>query len=62
MTGKPRFRLGVDVGGTHTDLVLLDGESGDIVVEKVASTPSNPAKPLAIATLSFLKRIQTCSQ
>jgi N-methylhydantoinase A len=38
-----RYRLGVDVGGTHTDLVLLDTDTGAIAVEKVASTPKNPA-------------------
>ena len=38
-----RYRLGVDVGGTHTDLVLLDVASGDLLVEKVSSTPRNPA-------------------
>ena len=38
-----RFRLGVDVGGTHTDLVLLNVNSGEITVEKVSSTPHNPA-------------------
>jgi len=40
---NPRYRLGVDVGGTHTDLVLLDAESGELMVEKVPSTPKNPA-------------------
>jgi len=39
----PRFRLGVDVGGTHTDLVLLNVASGELMVEKVSSTPGNPA-------------------
>jgi N-methylhydantoinase A len=38
-----RYRLGVDVGGTHTDLVLLDTKTGTIAVEKVSSTPKNPA-------------------
>src|SRR5262245_6813071 len=38
-----RYRLGVDVGGTHTDLVLLDTASGRLLVEKVSSTPKNPA-------------------
>ena len=38
-----RYRLGVDVGGTHTDLVLLDTKTGELLVEKVASTPKNPA-------------------
>src|SRR3984957_4663014 len=38
-----KYRLGVDVGGTHTDLVLLDVDSGSIAVEKVSTTPANPA-------------------
>jgi N-methylhydantoinase A len=38
-----KYRLGVDVGGTHTDLVLLDVAAGTIAVEKVATTPANPA-------------------
>ncbi|MEC7490856.1 MAG: hydantoinase/oxoprolinase family protein [Pseudomonadota bacterium] len=37
------YRLGVDVGGTHTDLVLLNVEDGSIQIEKVSSTPENPA-------------------
>ena len=41
--GAARYRLGVDVGGTHTDLVLLDKTTGLIAVEKVSSTPKNPA-------------------
>jgi N-methylhydantoinase A len=43
MADSARYRLGVDVGGTHTDLVLLDVASGAIAVEKVSSTPANPA-------------------
>ena len=38
-----RYRLGIDVGGTHTDLVLLDPADGSITVEKVSTTPANPA-------------------
>jgi N-methylhydantoinase A len=38
-----RYRLGVDVGGTHTDLMLLDTSTGALMVEKVSSTPKNPA-------------------
>ena len=43
MAAKKRYRLGVDVGGTHTDLVLLDAETGKLAVEKVSTTPKNPA-------------------
>jgi N-methylhydantoinase A len=38
-----KYRLGVDVGGTHTDLVLLDVGGGSLAVEKVSTTPHNPA-------------------
>ena len=31
----PRYRLGVDVGGTHTDLVLYDVTTGALLVEKL---------------------------
>ena len=54
--GKNRYRLGVDVGGTHTDLVLLDTESGEIAVEKVASTPANPADGVLGGVKRFLAK------
>src|SRR5438445_9905811 len=37
-----RMRVGVDVGGTFTDLVALAGD-GAIEVRKVVSTPQDPA-------------------
>ncbi len=37
------YRLGVDTGGTFTDLCVLDESSGDLFVTKVSSTPANPA-------------------
>jgi N-methylhydantoinase A len=38
-----RYRIGVDVGGTFTDLVLLEEESGRVATAKVPSTPRDPA-------------------
>ena len=35
-------RLGVDVGGTFTDLVLIDDVSGKVLAAKSSSTPRNP--------------------
>ena len=35
-------RIGVDVGGTFTDLILVDEEAGRITVDKVPSTPDDP--------------------
>jgi 5-oxoprolinase (ATP-hydrolysing) len=37
-------RVGVDVGGTFTDLILVDEEAGRITVDKVPSTPDDPAR------------------
>ena len=54
--GAPRYRLGVDVGGTHTDLVLLDAASGALMVEKVASTPKNPALGVLDGIARFIAR------
>ena len=56
MTENTRYRLGVDVGGTHTDLVLLDVNSGAIAVEKVASTPANPALGVLDGVSNFVAK------
>jgi N-methylhydantoinase A/oxoprolinase/acetone carboxylase beta subunit len=37
-------RLGVDVGGTFTDLIYVDDESGNILIHKLASTPDDPSR------------------
>jgi N-methylhydantoinase A len=52
----PRYRLGVDVGGTHTDLVLYDVTTGALLVEKVASTPHNPATGVLNGVARFVRR------
>lgn len=36
-------KIGVDVGGTFTDLILVNEESGGIFSNKVASTPADPS-------------------
>jgi N-methylhydantoinase A len=51
-----RYRLGVDVGGTHTDLVLLDTATGELLIEKVASTPRNPALGVLDGIAKFIAR------
>src|SRR6266498_1284355 len=51
-----RYRLGVDVGGTHTDLVLLDTTTGELSVEKVASTPKNPALGVLEGIANFVAK------
>ena len=37
------YRLGVDVGGTFTDLLVIDEETGRTFRDKVPSTPADPS-------------------
>ena len=50
------FRLGVDVGGTFTDLLLVDESSGQTYTAKVPSTPQDSS----IGVLDGISRI--CSE
>src|SRR4051794_27938143 len=38
-----RIRIGIDTGGTFTDVVAFDEDTGELVTTKTPSTPSNPA-------------------
>src|SRR5438093_12505207 len=37
-------RLGVDVGGTFTDLIYVDDEAGTVLVHKIPTTPDDPSQ------------------
>jgi N-methylhydantoinase A len=43
MTVAERYSIGVDIGGTFTDLVMLDAASGRLYNEKVLTTPHDPS-------------------
>lgn len=47
------LRVGIDVGGTFTDLMLVDDEAGTVVVHKLATTPDDPSK----ATMDGLREL-----
>lgn len=61
-------RSGVDIGGTFTDVIVFDEETGSIEVAKTPSTPANPAEGVinglsksdtAIADLDFFSHGST---
>jgi len=41
-------RLGVDVGGTFTDLLLVNDETGDLFRVKTPSTPADPSEGVLV--------------
>jgi len=49
------YRLGVDVGGTFTDLVLINEDDGNIVTAKVPSTPDDSS----VGVLNGIDRLCT---
>ena len=50
---RARYRVGVDIGGTHTDLVLVDETTGSIHVNKVPTVTADPAR----ATVAGLREL-----
>ncbi|MCS6855479.1 MAG: hypothetical protein NZ523_12120, partial [Elioraea sp.] len=58
---RPPFRIGIDVGGTFTDLCLADAE-GRLLVRKAPSTPAAPEEgvfaALALAAKALGREVQ----
>ncbi|HEY3009709.1 MAG TPA: hydantoinase/oxoprolinase family protein, partial [Micromonosporaceae bacterium] len=52
-----RVRVGVDTGGTFTDVVALDDETGELAVVKTPSTPADPAIGFLTGVRAALARI-----
>jgi len=52
---RAQLRIGIDTGGTFTDIVSVDSGSGAMRVTKVASTPANPAIGLVRGVKAILE-------
>ena len=50
----PRYSLGIDIGGTFTDLVIYDHESGVQVNRKLLTTHDDPARAVAAGVAALL--------
>ncbi|HJT56145.1 MAG TPA: hydantoinase/oxoprolinase family protein, partial [Ktedonobacteraceae bacterium] len=51
-------RIGVDIGGTFTDLVVFDDASGSFTVGKTLTTPRDPSQAVEMLVLDTLERVQ----
>ena len=52
---RPRYRAGVDIGGTFTDFLVMDRESGAIYPLKTPSTPQ-PERAIVAGLLEYRSR------
>ncbi|MBW2283088.1 MAG: hydantoinase/oxoprolinase family protein [Deltaproteobacteria bacterium] len=54
---QKRYRLGCDIGGTFTDFVLLDDQSGRIWINKCLTTPQDPSDAVERGIRELEKRV-----
>jgi len=52
-----RYRLGIDVGGTFTDLTLVSESDGALTTWKVPSTPSDPSEGMLVGITEALELV-----
>ncbi|HEX5860233.1 MAG TPA: hydantoinase/oxoprolinase family protein, partial [Nocardioides sp.] len=52
-----RIRIGIDTGGTFTDVVALDEGTGELVTTKTPSTPADPADGFMTGIDRILERL-----
>ncbi|MBT7858192.1 MAG: hydantoinase/oxoprolinase family protein, partial [Nitrospinaceae bacterium] len=55
MSSNGSYRIGVDAGGTFTDVTALRVEDGDIFTAKIPSTPSDPSQAFNLAIQTILE-------
>jgi N-methylhydantoinase A len=52
-----RYGFGFDIGGTFTDFVLIDGQTGDVQSYKTLTTPRDPSKAVMEGWRELLGRV-----
>ncbi len=58
MSENQQYRLGVDVGGTFTDFVLLDENNSEIHIAKSLTTPADPSVGILTGVKAFDERCE----
>lgn len=56
MSAQSRYRLGVDIGGTFTDVVLADAVTGELTTDKLPSDAAQPARAVVDGVRAMLAR------
>ena len=56
MNSERSHRVGIDIGGTFTDLVLIDDASGERAIGKVLTTPGDPSEAVEEGLRGLLQR------
>lgn len=51
---KQKYRVGADIGGTFTDLIVVDSETGQFSIGKVLTTPDDPSRAVEEALTETL--------
>ena len=59
---RARFRMGIDVGGTFTDVVLIDNATGQVSVSKVLNRQDDRAGTVADAVSGLLDRMNVAAR
>ena len=55
--GSTSYRLGCDIGGTFTDFVLVNDETGEFQINKCLTTPADPSDAVEEGIRGLLERV-----
>jgi N-methylhydantoinase A len=57
-TSSLPYRVGVDIGGTFTDLILVNDQTGAFAVGKTLTTPSDPSQAIETVLVETIQRAE----
>lgn len=59
---RARWRAGVDIGGTFTDLIIVDDETGAFAVGKTLTTPRSPSEAIETVLADVIQQEGTAAR